>query len=98
MITDYLMAVYSITQLVRLRHELQGAWYSVAYQDMNTSVASSLCKVAIGIIKDAQSQIFVEFPRHDFFDAVMQTLTIHSRRSTEAWDRDQVKGSSTSCF
>lgn len=76
MITDYLMAVYSITQqLVRLRHELQGAWYSVAYQDMNTSVASSLCKVAIGMIKDAESQIFVEFPGHDSFDTVMQTLT-----------------------
>jgi hypothetical protein len=76
MITDYLMAVYSITQqLVRLRHELQGAWYSVAYQGMNTSVASSLCKVAIGMIKDAQLQIFVEFPGHDSFDTVIQTIT-----------------------
>lgn len=76
MITDYLMAVYSITdQLIRLRHELQGAWYSVAYQGMNTAVASSLCKVAIGIIKDAQFQIFVEFPGNDSFDTVMQTLT-----------------------
>lgn len=76
MITDYLMAVQSITeQLIRLRHELQGAWHSVAYQGMNTAVASSLCKVAIGIIKDAQSQIFAEFPGHDSFDTIMQTLT-----------------------
>lgn len=76
MITDYLMAVQSITeQLIRLRHELPGAWHSVAYQGMNTAVASSLCKVAIGIIKDAQSQIFVEFPGHDSFDTIMQTLT-----------------------
>ncbi|KGO50194.1 Uncharacterized conserved protein UCP028035 [Penicillium expansum] len=85
MITDYLMAVYSITeQLIRLRHELQGAWYSVAYQGMNTAVASSLCKVAIGMIKDAQLQIFVEFPGHDSFDTVMQTMT---RR-----DPDKAKG------
>ncbi|OQE40079.1 hypothetical protein PENCOP_c006G08613 [Penicillium coprophilum] len=75
MTTNYLMAVYSITeQLVRLRHELQGTWYSVAYHGMNTAIASSLCKVAIRTIKHSQLQIFIDFPGYDSFDTIMQTM------------------------
>jgi hypothetical protein len=76
MVTDYLMAVYSLArQLIELRHYLQGVWRQVAYRGLNSVVAANLCNVAIGMIKDTQSQIFVDFPGHDSFDTVMQTIT-----------------------
>jgi hypothetical protein len=75
-VTDYLMAVYSLTrQLIELRYYLQGVWRQVAYQGLNSVVAANLCNVAIGMIKDTQSQIFVDFPGHDSFDIIMQTIT-----------------------
>ncbi|KAJ5512756.1 hypothetical protein N7463_002308 [Penicillium fimorum] len=42
---------------------------------MDTAVASSLCEVTIGMIKDTQSQISVEFPGHDSFATIMQPMT-----------------------
>lgn len=76
MVTDYLMAVESLTrQLIELRHYLQGVWRQVAYQGLNSAVAANPCNVAIGMIKDTQCQIFVDFPGHDSFDVVMRTLT-----------------------
>lgn len=76
MVTDYLMAVYSLTrQLIELRHYLQGIWHQVAYQGLNSVVAANLSHVAIAMIKDTEFQIFVDFPGHDSFDTIMQTLT-----------------------
>jgi hypothetical protein len=76
MVTDYLMAVYSlVNQLVDLRHYLQTVWRLVAYRGSNIVVAANLCYVAIGMIRNAQSQIFVGFPDRDSFDIVMRTLT-----------------------
>ncbi|CAG7915792.1 unnamed protein product [Penicillium olsonii] len=70
------MAVYSLVQqMIELRHHLQGVWRQVAYNKMNSAVAANVSKVAIGMIKHTQSQIFVDFPGHDSFDTVMQTLT-----------------------
>lgn len=75
-VTDYLMAVYSLAQqMMELRHHLQGVWRKVAYNNVNSAIAANVSNVAIGIIKDTQSQIFVDFPGHDSFDTVMQTLT-----------------------
>lgn len=75
-VTDYLMAVYSLAQqMMELRHHLQGVWCQVVYNNVNSAVAANISNVAIGIIKDTQSQIFVDFPGHDSFDTVMQTLT-----------------------
>ncbi|KAJ6181152.1 hypothetical protein N7519_011613 [Penicillium mononematosum] len=76
MVTDYLMAVYSLaSQLVDLRHYLQVVWRWVAYRDLNSVVAANLCNVAIGMIRDAQSQIFIDFPDRDSFHTIMKTLT-----------------------
>jgi hypothetical protein len=73
--TDYSMAVMSIAELwIQLRHEMMGNWYGVAYNGMNTAVASSSCKVAIGMIKEAQSDIFFEFPERDSFDTITRKL------------------------
>jgi hypothetical protein len=76
MVTDYLMAVYSLaSQLVELRHYLQIVWRWVAYRGLNSAVAANLCNVAIGMIRDAQSQIFIDFPDRDSFHVIMKTLT-----------------------
>ncbi|CAG8273987.1 unnamed protein product [Penicillium salamii] len=75
-VTDYLMAVYSLVQqMMELRHHLQGVWRQVAYDGLNSAVAANVSNVAIEIIKDTQSQIFVDFPGHDSFETVVQTLT-----------------------
>ncbi|KAJ5738493.1 hypothetical protein N7493_001648 [Penicillium malachiteum] len=66
------MATYSMMhQWLILRHHLQSVWRAVAYNELNTAAASSLCNVAIEMIKDSQSQIFVEFPGHA--DGVIET-------------------------
>lgn len=75
-VTDYLMATYSLSQQwVELRHYLQGVWRDVAYKGLNSAVAAALSNIAIGMIKDTQSQIFVDFPGHESFETVMQTIT-----------------------
>ncbi|CAG8336249.1 unnamed protein product [Penicillium nalgiovense] len=75
MVTEYLMAVYSlVSQMVDLRHYLQAVWSWVAYGGFNSVVAANLCNVAIGMIRDTQSQIFVDFPDGDSFDIVMKSL------------------------
>ncbi|CAG7942200.1 unnamed protein product [Penicillium salamii] len=75
-VTDYLMAVYSLVQqMMELRHHLQGVWRQVAYDGLNSAVAANVSNVAIEIIKDTQSQIFVDFPGHDSFETVVQTIT-----------------------
>ncbi|CAG8938089.1 unnamed protein product [Penicillium salamii] len=75
-VTEYLMAVYSLVrQMMELRHHLQGVWRQVAYDGLNSAVAANVSNVAIEMIKDTQSQIFVDFPGHDSFETVVQTLT-----------------------
>lgn len=77
MITDYLMAVYSLVrQWADLRYYLQGLWRQVAYEGMNSAVAAALSNIAIAMIKDTQSQIFVDFPGHDSFESIMNTITL----------------------
>ncbi|KNG89764.1 hypothetical protein ANOM_002006 [Aspergillus nomiae NRRL 13137] len=75
-ITDYLMATYSfVRQWVELRHYLQGVWRDVAYNGLNSAVAATLSNIAIAMIKDTQSQIFVDFPGHESFETIMKTIT-----------------------
>lgn len=75
LVTDYLMAVYSIVrQWVELRHYLQSVWRQVAYEGLNSAVAGAISSIALGMIKDAESKIFVDFPGHDSFETVMKTI------------------------
>lgn len=76
MITEYLMAVYSLVQhWADLRHYLQGVWRQVAYEGLNSAVAAALSNIAIGMVKDTQSQIFVDFSGHDSFETVTNAIT-----------------------
>ncbi|KAH8802625.1 hypothetical protein F5884DRAFT_802467 [Xylogone sp. PMI_703] len=75
-ITDYLMAIYSlIQQWTELRDYTQGIWHNVAYDNLNSAVAGSLCNIAIAMVKQAESAIFVEFPGHESYETVMKTIT-----------------------
>jgi len=76
LVTDYLMAVYSIvTEWTELRHYVQGLWYDVAFRDLNSAVAGALSNIAIAMIKQTESMIFVDFPGHDSYETVMKTIT-----------------------
>ncbi|KAK6360048.1 hypothetical protein TWF696_001167 [Orbilia brochopaga] len=75
-ITDYLMAVYAIVhQWVELRQSLQSIWHDVAYDGLNSAVAGSLSNIAVAMVRQTESSIFVEFPGHDSFETVMNTIT-----------------------
>ncbi|KAJ5613704.1 hypothetical protein N7528_007358 [Penicillium herquei] len=72
----YYMAIHSIMhQWMVLRHHLQSIWQAVAYKDLNTAAASSLCNVAIEMIKDSQSQIFIDFPGRESFHDIIEIIT-----------------------
>lgn len=76
LITDYLMAVYSLVkQWVELRYYLQGVWRQVAYEGLNSAVAGAISNIALGMINHTESRIFVDFPGHDSFETVMNIIT-----------------------
>lgn len=75
-VTDYLMAVYSlIQQWTELRSYLQTTWHEVAYHGLNSSVAGAISNIAVAMIKQTESAIFVDFPGHESYDTVFQTIT-----------------------
>jgi hypothetical protein len=75
-ITDYLMAVYDIVRRwMHLKAYLQGVWRECAYEDMNTAVAGTLCKVATSMIEKEAAEMFVDFPGHDTYETIMNTIT-----------------------
>ncbi|KUJ19339.1 uncharacterized protein LY89DRAFT_731741 [Mollisia scopiformis] len=76
LVTDYLMAVYSVaSQWVELRGYVQALWRQVAYGGLNSAVGGSMSNVAIAMIKKTEAAIFVEFPGHDSFQTIMNTIT-----------------------
>ncbi|KAI0378712.1 hypothetical protein F5Y04DRAFT_290860 [Hypomontagnella monticulosa] len=73
--TDYLMAVYAIwKEWAELRLRLQNTWHEVAYEGLNSAVAGELSNLAVAMIKRTESAIFCEFPGHDSYETVMQTI------------------------
>jgi hypothetical protein len=76
LVTDYLIAVYSlVTQWVELRHYVQGLWREVSYSGLNGAVAGTLSNMAIAMVKQTESAIFIDFPGHESYDIVMKTIT-----------------------
>lgn len=75
-VTDYLMAVYALIQeWADLRAYLQGLWREVAYDGLNGAVAGAVSKLAIGMIQRSASAMFLDFPGHDSYETVMNTIT-----------------------
>ncbi len=54
---------------------MQGLWREVAYDGLNSAVARTLSNIAIAMIKQTESDIFVDFPGHDSYETVMKTIT-----------------------
>ncbi|KAF9877452.1 hypothetical protein CkaCkLH20_05152 [Colletotrichum karsti] len=73
--TDYLMAVCSIAHdWADLRNYLQSIWKDVAYQGLNSAVAGTLSNLAIEMVKQTELDIFVEFPGHESYETLLQTI------------------------
>ncbi|KAK4210691.1 hypothetical protein QBC37DRAFT_447678 [Rhypophila decipiens] len=74
--TDYVMAVYEMMhQIVTLRCKMQEIWREVAYDGLNTAVAGAVSHIAVGMVQRTAAAMFVEFPGHDSFETVMNTIT-----------------------
>lgn len=74
--TDYLMAVYDLMrQCMDLRHYLEKIWREVAYEGLNSAVAGALSNTAIAMIQRSAAEIFIDFPGHDSYETVMNTMT-----------------------
>ncbi|KAI1434363.1 hypothetical protein GGR50DRAFT_687666 [Xylaria sp. CBS 124048] len=74
--TDYLMAVYALIQeWAGLRAHVQGLWYDVAYHGLNSAVAGALSNVAIKMIECSAAAMFIDFPGHDSYETVVNTIT-----------------------
>lgn len=75
-VTDYLMAVYDLLkQCMTLRSYLQGIWREVAYEGLNSALAGALSNIAIAMIQRSAAEIFVDFPGHDSYETVINTMT-----------------------
>ncbi|KAI0966820.1 hypothetical protein F4678DRAFT_267352 [Xylaria arbuscula] len=75
-VTDYLMAVYSLVQeWAGLRAYLQRLWQDVAYDGLNSAVAGAVSNIAINMIERSAASMFVDFPGHDSYETVMSTIT-----------------------
>ena len=76
LVTEYLMAVYAlIKEWMQMRFYVQGLWREVAYDGLNSAIAGTLSNMAIAMIKESESAIFVDFPGHEFYETVMNTIT-----------------------
>jgi hypothetical protein len=74
--TDYLMATYALAQeWVALRNFIQKTWREVAYDGLNAAVAGTLSNVAISMLKRSELAMSLDFPGHDSFYTVMNTIT-----------------------
>lgn len=74
--TDYLVAAYELwRELIKLRTVIQSVWSEVAYDGENSAVAGAMSQVALAMAKRSALDIFVDFPGHDSYEIVMNTIT-----------------------
>ncbi|KAI0436552.1 hypothetical protein F4803DRAFT_541846 [Xylaria telfairii] len=75
-VTDYLIAVYVLVkEWAELRANLQRLWRDVAYNGLNSAVAGALSNVAINMVERSAAAMFIDFPGHDSYEIVMNTIT-----------------------
>ncbi|KAG7291176.1 hypothetical protein NEMBOFW57_001188 [Staphylotrichum longicolle] len=76
LITDYLMAVYALVhEWIDLRTYLQGAWRECACDGLNTAIAGAVSSLAVAMIQRSAAEMFVDFPGHEAYETVMNTIT-----------------------
>ncbi|KKP04156.1 hypothetical protein THAR02_03748 [Trichoderma harzianum] len=75
-VTDYLLAIYSLfEETLDLRSYMSGVWREVAYEGLNSAVAGTLAHLATAMVKRTEAAIMIEFPGHESYETVMQTMT-----------------------
>ncbi|CVL11258.1 uncharacterized protein FPRN_11076 [Fusarium proliferatum] len=76
LVTDYLLAVYStVKEWAALRAYNQSIWKEVAYEGLNSAVAGAVSNLTITMVKRTNAAIFVDFPGHDTYKTIMNTIT-----------------------
>ncbi|KAI5919301.1 hypothetical protein F4810DRAFT_512283 [Camillea tinctor] len=74
--TDYLMAVYALAnEWSDLRRYLLKLWKEVAYEGLNSAIAAAVSHLAIEMVKQTESSIYIDFPNHESYATVMETIT-----------------------
>jgi hypothetical protein len=75
-ISEYLLAVYAVVQeWVELRSHTQDIWREVAYEGLNAVIAASMTSSAVAMVQQTCIAIFADFPGHESYDTIMQTIT-----------------------
>jgi hypothetical protein len=76
LVSEYLVAVYSvISEWVELRLFTQDLWRETAYAGLNGAVSASLTDSAVAMIKQTCIAVFAEFPGHESYNTIIQTIT-----------------------
>ena len=85
LVSEYLVAVYSvISEWVELRSFTQELWRETAYANLNGAVSASLTKSAVAMIKQTCIAVFAEFPGHESYKTIIQTITHGDRERAQA--------------
>jgi hypothetical protein len=76
LVTEYLIAVYAVVrEWMDLRVLTQDLWREVAYEGLNSAIAASLTSTAVAMVKQTCNAVFVEFPGHESYHTIIQTMT-----------------------
>ncbi|KAF2021946.1 hypothetical protein BU24DRAFT_446839 [Aaosphaeria arxii CBS 175.79] len=84
LISDYLLAVYAVAgEWADLRSFTQDLWREVAYDGLNGAVAAALNSIAVSMVKQTCIAVFADFPGHESYDTIMQTITKGDREKAQ---------------
>jgi hypothetical protein len=76
LVTEYLLAVYAVAEeWVSLRCTIQDLWREVFHDGLHGTVAASLTNIAVAMVKQTCMAVFAEFPGHEPYDTIIQTIT-----------------------
>ncbi|KAK8134926.1 hypothetical protein PG984_006938 [Apiospora sp. TS-2023a] len=82
---DYCMAIFALAQeWIDLRGLVQSHWYIASYDGANSAVAAGTTRVAFVQFRRSEAALAIDFPRHDDYYTIMNTLTHgdHGQRDT----------------
>lgn len=75
-VSEYLLAVYAVVhEWMDLRSFTQDIWREVAYDGLNGAVAAPLTSSLIAMVKQTCNAVFANFPGHESYVTIVQTIT-----------------------
>jgi hypothetical protein len=76
LVSEYLLAVYAVVhEWAHLRSMTQDLWRQVSHEGLNGAVAASLTSTAVAMVKKTCIAVFAEFPGHESYETIIQTIT-----------------------